>query len=295
MSTHPDGFIPLGHGAFLVKGTESSNELHPTLVLIFGWMDGKLAHVAKFSALYKQLFPSADQIVVASTNDILWRTKPALDARVQPIVDQLIALDVVGPTAKPHRILTHTFSNGGNIRLDHLSSLLKRSNLSVSPQTLIQPSAFIIDSAPGGDNLTSALHTFRASIPSPFLRYPTLAILLLYYWASLIVTLSTRRYFDPLRDALLSRNWVPWITSPAQTATTPTQWLFIYSKSDVTVPYQDVDEMVARATSKGLPVHTQVYNDTAHVSHFRQYPDRYTQQVLAHWQRAMASAQKSAS
>ncbi|CAG7851499.1 SubName: Full=Uncharacterized protein {ECO:0000313/EMBL:CCA70108.1} [Serendipita indica DSM 11827] len=225
MSTHPDGFIPLGHGAFLVKGKESSNELHPTLVLIFGW-----THVAKFSALYKQLFPSADQIVVASTNDILWRTKPALTSSLR---------STSWDRRRPHRILTHTFSNGGNIRLDHLSSLLKRSNLSVSPQTLIQPSAFIIDSAPGG------------LIPSPFLRYPTLAILLLYYWASLIVTLSTRRYFDPLRDALLSRNWVPWITSPAQTATTPTQWLFIYSKSDVTVPYQDVDEMVARATSKG--------------------------------------------
>ena len=129
---------------------------------------------------------------------------------------------------------------------------------------------------------------FKASIPSPFLRYPTLGLLLLYYFATRLVTFSSHRYFDPLRLSILSPSWIPWIvTTPA-----PTQWLFIYSTADKAVPNRDVDEFVARARSNDLPVHTDIYNDTAHVSHLRSHPTQYTQQVKDHWQRAIELVQR---
>ncbi|PVG04737.1 hypothetical protein CPB86DRAFT_803497 [Serendipita vermifera] len=297
----PHGFVRLGEGIWFVKAENGSSrqpsDLDPTitlphsLILIFGWMGGKLAHVAKYSQGYQKLFPNTDQIVVSSTNEIFLARQKTLVAKMQPMVEYLISLGVVGPKARPHRILTHTMSNGGSIRLNHLVERLAA--LSLRPlATSFQPSALIVDSSPGGDNLSSAFLTFRATIPPPLLRYPIIGFILAAHTLAWLLGLAHWKFFEFLRLVMIKPTWLPWMTTSRHGYSTPQ--LFIYSKADHTTPFKDIQEFTESSEAHGNKIQRLIFEDSDHVSHMRKHPETYWNAIKQCWITSVNSARAAA-
>ncbi|KAG8791026.1 hypothetical protein FRC17_008819 [Serendipita sp. 399] len=67
------GLSTIAPGVYFVQGDEANrpaDSTDPTLILLFGWMDAKLAHLIKYSVAYRAIYPYASQIVVMSKADI---------------------------------------------------------------------------------------------------------------------------------------------------------------------------------------------------------------------------------
>ncbi|KIM21239.1 hypothetical protein M408DRAFT_29685 [Serendipita vermifera MAFF 305830] len=278
---NPPGFVRIGTGIWLVEAEKveslADDPTQPTLILIFGWMDAKLAHVAKFSAGYRKLYPAANQLVIASTSSSTFFSRVSTAAReMQPALDYLLSQGVLGEHARPHR---------GCFRVDHLSKLIATTTpkLEASPLT---KSAMVIDSSPGGDKPKYAFIAFEAMIPSPVIRYPALAALFIVHWISYSLGRSTYLPFEPIRQGIRNPQWLPWVRPPSG-QTHPTPWLFVYSKADDTVPFEDVQHFTELAEADGMDIRRDVYDDTPHVGHMRVEPLRYWASVKNLWNDAI--------
>ncbi len=141
----------------------------------------------------------------------------------------------------------------------------------------------VIDSAPGGDDIQSALTAFQAMIPSPFLRYPTIAAVFSMYTLTALLGITPWSIFEPIRQGILNPKWLPWINSPSgQVQATP--WLFVYSKNDRTVPFKDTHKLTQVAESHDMDIRRDIYEDSHHVGHMRADPSRYWAAVKALWE-----------
>jgi hypothetical protein len=203
---------------------------------------------------------------------------------MKPVLDHLIALKVLGEYAEPHRILTQTMSNGGISRLSHLAQLLALPSNSKFTPVPNQPSLWVVDSAPGGDSVQGAAIGFKATIPSPFIRYPFLAVIFFLHIIRYYLGKVHWLVFEPLRLGILDTRWLPWFT--ASPSAPVTRYLFIYSKADHTVPFEGIQAFTERAEHSGLPVSREVYETSGHVSHMRSDPSRYWAAVSRHWKKA---------
>lgn len=251
----------------------------PTVILLFGWMDAKIAHLAKFSAGYKIIFPYSSQIVVASKAEVFLLPKSVLRSRLQPVVDLCTNLGAMNTSSTLPRILTHTLSNGGSTQLNYLSQIWPQPQVGSKPI----PSAVILDSNPGGDDIASALHVFSTTIPNPFLRYPFFAFLLVVHVANFLLGLIPWNMHDVLRKAVSSPQWLPWSGKH-------TPFLYIYSRADKSVPYRHIQAVTETAESKGQDVTRVIFESSGHVSHMRSDPDRYWGAVRAVWAKALSNA-----
>ena len=65
-------------------------------------------------------------------------------------------------------------------------------------------------------------------------------------------------FFESLRDSPIS-----------------TPQLFMYSKSDILAPYKDISDFIEYRRSKGVETMKMLWEDTPHVSHFKQDPTTY--------------------
>lgn len=96
-------------------GPEEIPADHPEIILIFGWGDCLPKHLAKFSAVFLELYPQSKQVAVLGPiwdslmlpiNDRIESMKPAVEAL--KLAEHLQAADGRKP-----RILAHTMSNTG--------------------------------------------------------------------------------------------------------------------------------------------------------------------------------------
>ncbi|CAG7849780.1 SubName: Full=Uncharacterized protein {ECO:0000313/EMBL:CCA74862.1} [Serendipita indica DSM 11827] len=271
------GLQKIAPGIWFVQGNESARPVDstdPSLILIFGWMDGKLAHVAKFSAGYRVMFPYSNQIVVQSRADLFILPKFVLRNRLRPILPLLRNLGVVGSAPTKHRILVHALSNGGACQLNYLSQILKKE------ATNVITSAMVLDSTPGGDDIRSAIYVFNHTIANPILRWVFLFAIGIVQAVAVLLRLVPVRMHDIIRKAICSPNWLPWTNK-----TTP--FLYVYSKTDRSVPYKQVQAHTEKAETMGQDVTRLVFDDSPHVAHMRSDPERYWTAVQALWNKAL--------
>lgn len=86
-------------------------------------------------------------------------------------------------TSAKHLIHAHCFSNGGQIQLISLATMLRdrstsRQNTVTSADHTLPIKTTCIDSAPGSDKLVEFLRGFTVEVRSPFLLYTTYSLLL---------------------------------------------------------------------------------------------------------------------
>ncbi|VDB84718.1 unnamed protein product [Peniophora sp. CBMAI 1063] len=249
----------------------------PSLILMFGWMQAKLAHLEKYSSEYARRYPCAAQLIVRCHPSFFIKSKAAQHAMLSPLVQFLLDEgfiviqdeDAVGASqpSSQRGILTHVFSNGGASVLTALSTLLEERRLrQASAQG---PSALVLDSTPGKAHLSRTMAAFTAQLRSPLLRYAANTIVCFGYLLLLAYHKIFRRatLVDRFRSTLLSRRFLPW-------GSEHTPRLYIFSHSDELVGCEDVEEHVADAKRSGFRVETELYARSAHVAHMRTDPTR---------------------
>ncbi|KAI1791260.1 hypothetical protein LXA43DRAFT_889372 [Ganoderma leucocontextum] len=267
----------------------------PTLILIFGWLGAKMPTLRKYAEAYKKLYPSSAEVIIHADSLRYWKFGSArasiiwdsayefklIERAVLPAVHNLKEMGLLSaaPQSPPPRILIHAMSNGGVMSLSDVAAILRRRNIQSPPGTKC---AIIFDSTPAPPNLTLTIRAFTAGMRGRLRKLLAGGVLTLVYFLTFVVRTILRRS-KPLTREIAGLNdpaLLPW-TSKA------TPRLYLYSAGDVIVPSSAVEEHAAKARMAGFPVQMVNFGQSAHVSHARDYPEKYWDAVQRFWSEAM--------
>ncbi|KAF8629974.1 hypothetical protein AX17_005539 [Amanita inopinata Kibby_2008] len=296
MQARDTQFNAIGDGIY-IKRPHSEQQEHPgseaqspTIILLFGWMGAKLPHLQKYTNTYDRLYPSATQILVRCEASTFWTPAWLKRSTFHPAIEVLESLGCItslnhkvnipdGPNdsnVTKHRILVHTFSNGGCAQLTTLSKQLS-SFKSINTTT----SALIFDSCPGRGSLSSSKRAFASVIQITPLRLLFGLFLHLVYF---IYGIRRRlfgipSYWEGLRVQLNEPDLLPWLQKKSPR-------LYIYSMKDELIPWRDVESHAKDVEKWCLDVRREMFETSMHVAHMRQDPERYWGTVQGLWSAA---------
>ncbi|KAJ7486405.1 hypothetical protein B0H11DRAFT_1861328 [Mycena galericulata] len=273
---------PLNSHVLLGKPNESVvgvDTLSPTLILLFGYMDARSAHLQKYADNLHTQFPSATIVVIKSFSDFFWSSNNHLESVLMPVVDilksQAATKDISG-------ILVHVLSNGGGFNYMTFHKLLEKLAFTGPLMPKGPSSALILDSTPGDDGLASSI-SFAAPA-SPLLRLITVPLIALLY--GIFCAINTVRgntpIFEQLRATLLSPDVLPGVMG-SKGAVRDTPRMYIYSKADKVAEPARIKAHLEEAQRSGFDVRVEVYETTAHVGHAHKDPERYWASVRELW------------
>ncbi|KAM5543160.1 hypothetical protein V8D89_003034 [Ganoderma adspersum] len=253
----------------------------PTLIWIFGWNMAPMPALRKYGDIYRQLYPRSPQVIIQPDALRFWKFQSARERALLPAVRMLEETNVLSATHQnPPRILMHVMSNGGLLCLSDIATMLRRRNVQSPPGTKC---ALIFDSTPAPTTLPYAIRASMAAITGGFLQ--TLlggAIISVVYF----FTYAARELFR--RPTLVTREMAA-INKPAllpwTSAATPR--MYFYSTADAVIPFRAVERHAADARRVGFPVRMVNFGTSAHVSHARDYPEKYWDAVQKFWEEAM--------
>ena len=193
----------------------------------------------------------------------------ARKAGLAPVVEFLDHEGITSPTATSakHLIHAHSFSNGGTIQLISLATMLRdrstsRQNTVSTADHTLPIKTICIDSAPGSNKLVEFLRGFTVGIRSPFLLYTTYFLLLLFAALAKAYEIIWRPgpiFIDKMRNELIDSSLLP----------KEAKRLYIYSKTDLLIAYQDVESHIEDARRAGFSATKERYEKSSHVAHMR--------------------------
>ncbi|XP_078527863.1 transmembrane protein 53 isoform X1 [Lissotriton helveticus] len=161
-------------------------------------------------------------------------------------------------------ILFHVFSNGGVMLYRYVVELV-HSHRQISTLWVV---GTIIDSGPGNRNVRGSIRALNAVLMGStniILRYLILAAFLIMVILLRIILYPLTKFFHENHYDAMKKD--------------PSRWpqLYLYSKADLIVAASDVETMMQRRQEQGILVDSVDFEESAHVSHFRDYPVRYTE------------------
>jgi hypothetical protein len=240
----------------------------PSLVILCTWMSANRKHIAKYTDQYRQQYPEADILVVESgVADMVYRSKQSQQHRLRPASD--ILLSHLSSTAHERGAVLHMFSNGGAQCAVQLAAMLP-------PEVRRHPfSSIILDSCPGTATYQRTVHAMSLSMPkSPVARIlgpPILHLVLCFIFLALFVTGAEdviTRIRKQLNDEDLFGHDV--------------QRIYVYSKADQLVPWQDVKSHADDARRKGYAKTSElIFGASAHCAHAMSHKDQYWETIGA--------------
>lgn len=257
-------------------------EGHPDVVMVYGWGDCLPKHVVKYTDGFRALYPRAKQILVLSP--IAKAMFTDLHQRTQLMVPIVKELFPEGPSAEgaPRTILAHTMSNTGAVNYAATINAFKEMHDAPFPHQLLS-----MDSTPGSTDL-SADNLVRWS------RAMALGTAGFFPWPFL-VTQSIFGLFllaSGTHGAIIGRESAgTWSRKAANNEAWETKLarkLYMYSKEDDLIRWQDIEVHVAETRRLGWQADVEVFAGTGHVGHMRQHGEQYWAAIRASWERAMA-------
>ena len=261
-------FDTLGQGISYLRQPQqdaSKSDTH-ALVVLCTWMSANRKHIAKYTQQYRLQYPDADILVVESgVAEMVYRTNKSQQYRVRPACDVIQAyISDDAPGRGKRQVVLHVFSNGGAQTAIQLATGLRRPNAF---------SAIIFDSCPGTATYQRTVEAMTLSMPrtpvTKVLGPPMLHIVLCLLYLVLFITRTEdaiTRIRKQLNDHSLFSPDVP--------------RLYLYSKADRLVPYQDVKGHVNDAKTNGYLATTELLFETsAHCAHAMAHKERYWEAV----------------
>ncbi|ORY50205.1 hypothetical protein BCR33DRAFT_713045 [Rhizoclosmatium globosum] len=227
-------------------------------VFVFGWANGQLRNVQKYTEFYSET--GFVPLVVLSNSDDVKRTR----SMTQPLdaFDDLIpVLEKCGVVAKTgahsQAVLTnptiavHVLSNGGVMKLRHFLNALHSRNLVIKPKC-----AVVLDSCPGLPDIGN-LSTFAVmGVKNPYLnRIAKFLVSIALRFQSLFVDIAQHPIATSAPYAVSERNTDGNLIGPR---------LFLYSDTDELVRWQDTQNWIESAKAEGLDV-DQVFFKNSHM------------------------------
>ncbi|KAF8903473.1 hypothetical protein CPB84DRAFT_1961150 [Gymnopilus junonius] len=264
-------------------GNTSSSD--PAVVIIFSWIDARLSHVQKYADSLRSTFPTSTIVVVMVTAAFYVSMEKSREKILSPVVDILRReQDNVNIS---RGVLLFVMSNGGGFQLMTLRKLLLRGSTHVPASQ--SPIALVYDSTPGDNGLESAILSNAPS--NPLIRLLVVPLIVLAYGVLYAADFlaGNRPLFEELRSTYLEADILPSISSPTNAKAPPR--LYVYSKKDKMTLSKHVESHIKEAKLLGLDVTVEVFENTPHVAHARQDPDRYWGAVKKVWSRALQQVQ----
>lgn len=125
----------------------------------------------------------------------------------------------------------------------------------------------VVDSAPGSGNVRGALRALTATLGpriSPVLKYVLLALFAVSVFLLRIVLYPVTKFIHKNHyDAVRER---------------PPAWphFLLYSGADQVIRHRDIELFAETVVKKGVAVHSCDFASSAHVCHFRDFPEQYS-------------------
>ncbi|KAJ5450416.1 uncharacterized protein N7458_006865 [Penicillium daleae] len=255
----------------------------PSLVILCTWVGGATPRrINKYLAQYQEIFPTSSLLLITTgVSDTAFRPlkwiranlKPARDA-IRRIVGRENVENTAKPNSRPRGILLHLFSHGGGNIASQLALSMKagpdRGAIFFSNLRTI-----ILDCCPGDDTFARMYAATRVSVPqtpvAQFLgntvMYPALAVVNGFQHAGLA------RAVKDLRDVL---------NEPSTFGSMPRR-LFIHSKEDIVIGWEDVQLHLEDAQNRGYSVGQVLFERGPHCGLVMEDPNRYWEAVKKFW------------
>ncbi|KAK5988661.1 hypothetical protein PT974_10147 [Cladobotryum mycophilum] len=250
----------------------------PELIIVLAWMGARDAHIAKYIAQHRALFPSSAILLVRSpATHVLW--PPLASRHLRPAIPFLKGLAKPSSSAERighasvlrqvPRVLVHAFSNGGMFSAVKMASLLRAATRG---QDLVLPRyVLLMDSCPGNFHWMRTHSAFLQSLPR--WSSPLLHLALLFAWLCYKLRLmypAQNRNADLFREAALV---------PLEVSRT-----YLYGSADLVIDQRDIEEHANRAAKTGFLVRREKFEGAGHVMNARADGDRYWRIVRETWE-----------
>ncbi|KAH8901200.1 hypothetical protein GQ53DRAFT_590306, partial [Thozetella sp. PMI_491] len=268
------------------RGTENSIESPETIVLCT-WGGGKVKHINKYIDGYRALFPASRLILVESSMfETMFCTVEKHTQSMLPLLDGLFPPRCGKEGCYSKRTLIHVMSNSGGVSF--VSSIIAYQNRQAQGNQQPFPHTLLIcDSTPGAltisEVVTRASMALAISTPQ-WVPVPTTVMHGLWAFV-LFVTFS-------VSGLVLGGREIGWkyedgIHNPKFTSPTETTRLYLYSKADKLVLWEDIEKSIAVAKEMAYNCLVERFEKSAHVSHASEDPERYWGAISNAWETAV--------
>jgi hypothetical protein len=259
-------FTRLNSAVFLHEPTHGKVPNAPDLILIAGWMNASMRNLAKYTAGYEKLYPSARIVVITtSTVNAAFTTHTANLNRIAP------ALEIVYGLPPDAKILLHFFSNGGG-----WTTTLVADTYQAKTDKPLPASAMVLDSTPGKNTYTATVAAFAVGLPKNILLQMVGTWILKMCW--LLYRLA---YLIGRNDDLIMRTRKGLNNEALFDVKTPR--LYIYSDADPFVAWEFVEEHAQEAKETGYSVSKERFVESGHCFHLPLDENRYWAAVTSLW------------
>ncbi|KAI1103010.1 DUF829-domain-containing protein [Jackrogersella minutella] len=281
------GFTPISDRIFIRNEDSSLTETpekttidQPTTIIVFGWGDGLPKNVAKYADGYQKLFPKARILMVISST--FAASFESLEQRTRAMMPLVDAVFPSSPDAS-EKVILHAMSNtGGIFAAATLNAFQQRHgkdktlphHLCVSDST---PGSIVFSTEVGRWSRAMALGTANW-FPWPFIVTQKM------WWTFLYAVYLLEKAIGREPSGIYSCR--AFLDHGMATPRAPR--LYMYSKSDDLIWWEDVEAQAGIAKSKGYTTILEMFDDSPHVGHMRMHPDKYWSAIERCWKASTA-------
>ncbi|KAF9238545.1 hypothetical protein BU15DRAFT_62511 [Melanogaster broomeanus] len=248
----PAGFVAIGDEIYISLAPTNgaaTNKSAPHVILIFGWLGAQTRHLQNYTRPYAELYPNATQILVKCSPSFIYTSERGKKKRLFPVVDALEALDC-----------------------------LPAGTASVKDVNRVRPRVLIHAFSDG--NIRTINAAFSIAVPNLVARSSILAFICIVHVTHICLSMAFGKemmMMEYLKMQLLRPRLLPWMN-----AGTPR--LYIFSKKDELVPWEEVQQHAESGKTAGLNVRCELFEESGHVAHVRLDPKRYWASVQDVWE-----------
>lgn len=263
-----DGFNSIAPGISLYRPDVSRiatipSAGNPSLIVLCSWMGALPKHIAKYTAGYQRLFPDAPILLIQSSIGDTFASDAKAMPRLKIACETVLSYKAANKTGAG-RILLHVMSNGGSMVAMHMSSLLTKEGHGANCF-----SRLIFDCAPSRPHVKAGATAVAVGLPKNWLVqfigtwllriWMHAGMFLVWLFGQEDILTRLRRWLNDTNrfDASMAR-------------------IYLYSKADKLVPWQDVRDHAEEATKNGFKEVKQVVFESApHCALVMDDPKRY--------------------
>ncbi|XP_062338136.1 transmembrane protein 53 [Osmerus eperlanus] len=235
------------------------------VVILLGWAGCKDKHLTKYGSIYNKqgcvtVRYTAPLKTVFISESFGFKE---LSSTARKLLEILYDYEVENSP-----IFFHVFSNGGFMLYRYVVELMHSEQQFSSLRVV----GAVVDSAPGSGNVCGAVRALTATLGpnvNTMLKYVLLTLFAVTVFLLRVVLYPVTKYIHRNHYDAMREHPVTW------------PQLYLYSQADQVIRNGDVELMVKALKEKGMPVDSYDFVTTAHVSHYRDFPQVYTTRCLA--------------
>jgi len=266
----------------------------PTTIIIFAWGDGHPKHVAKYADGYRALYPTSRIIVVLCTlMESMLQSISAHSKSMQPVVEAVFPSLKTNttPNTDENRILVQIMSNSGAVSfiatILAYKAMRQEKGMGEDLPEMFPHTLLVCDSTPGGLHFWPNISRWSKalSLATP-IWVPIPVILVRALWSIFLIAVQGVSWFTGWHKTQIGRTLAEGIKDP-ELMSTKAKRLYLYSKGDELVRWEDVEEHVAVARERGYDCEMERFEKSEHVGHMRMYGEMYWGAIAKAWEDAV--------